>query len=111
VFSHNLYPVEYNGNSKAEVMENYPKYLREFIRHRLNNRVERLVEKQTRGRGGVRPGAGRPLGSKKSEESKTVRLKVPIAKWIKEHESDIEGIIAGKKKIVAISTLQKTVKN
>jgi hypothetical protein len=102
VFSHDLYPVEYSGDSKGEVIENYPKYLREFIRHRLNNRVEELVEKKTRGRGGARPGAGRPLGSKRTGETKTVRVTLPVARWVKEHETEIEGIIAGKKKIVAI---------
>jgi hypothetical protein len=102
VFSHDLYPVEYSGDSKEEVIANYPKYLREFIRHRLNDRVEELVEKKTKGRGGARPGAGRPSGSKRSEETKTIRVKVFVARWIKEHESDIEGVIAGEKKIVAI---------
>lgn len=100
IFSHHLYPVEYGGASKEEVIENYPKYLREFIKHRLNDKVENLVEKKTKGRGGLRPGAGRPRGSTKTEETKTVRLKIGIARWIKEHEKDIESVMAGEKRIV-----------
>jgi hypothetical protein len=52
IFSHPAYPVEYGGESAEEVIENYPKYLREFIHHRLNNRLHPIMEKQTNGRGG-----------------------------------------------------------
>lgn len=106
VFSHHLYPVEYGGESPEEVIENYPKYLREFIKHRLSDRVEPLVEKKTKGRGRVRAGAGRPKGSKHTEETKTVRLKVSVARWVKEHENDIEKVIAGEKRIVAAKNTQ-----
>ncbi len=99
IFSHPLYPVEYAGKKKEEVIQNYPKYLREFIKHRLNNQIEKLVEKKTKGRGGLRPGAGRPKGTKK-EPTKTIRLSLHMAQWIKQHESDIQEVMAGKKKIV-----------
>lgn len=46
VFEHPLYPVEYGGATKEDVVENYPKYLREFIKHRLDNRLEVNVEKK-----------------------------------------------------------------
>jgi hypothetical protein len=62
VFQHPLYPVEYGGKSRAEVVENYPKYLREFISHRLNNRLESGVEKKTKGRGGLKQNAGILVG-------------------------------------------------
>ncbi len=102
IFSHRLYPVECGGGSKKEVKENYPKYLREFIKHRLRKKVDRLVEKKTKGRGGLRPGAGRPPGSKKTQTTKTIRMKVYMAEWIKKHEDEIEGVIAGEKKIVSV---------
>ena len=80
IFSHPAYPVEYGGESAEEVIENYPKYLREFIRHRLNNRLHPVMEKQTKGRGGKRVGAGRPTGTKKAP-TKVVRLPKDIAEW------------------------------
>ena len=54
IFSHPSYPVEYGGNTPAEVVTNYPKYLREFIKQRLNNNLDPLTEKQNRGHGGKR---------------------------------------------------------
>ena len=86
VFEHSAYPVEYAGESKEEVIENYPKYLREFIRHRLNNRLHPLMEKETKGRGGKRVGAGRPKGTKKAP-TKVVRLPKDIADWIEKPSS------------------------
>jgi hypothetical protein len=86
IFEHRAYPVEYAGESKEEVIENYPKYLREFIRHRLNDRLHPLMEKETKGRGGKRMGAGRPKGTKKTP-TKVVRLPADIANWIQKPSS------------------------
>jgi hypothetical protein len=86
VFEHPSYPVEYAGKSKREVIKGYPEYLREFIRHRLNDRLHPLMEKETKGRGGKRPGAGRPKGTKKSQ-TKVVRLPKDIATWIEKPTS------------------------
>ena len=97
VFSHPLYPVEYAGRSKDDVIENYPKYLKEFITHRLDNRLESDVAKKTKGRGGLRPGAGRPKGTKKAPPTKVVRLEAQIADWVQEHEDDIYALIVGEK--------------
>ena len=99
IFSHPLYPVEYGGESKEEVIENYPKYLREFIKHRLDDRLDSLVEKETKGRGGKRPGAGRSRGTKKSF-TKVVRLNRSVANWISKHESEVLDFIAGEKILV-----------
>jgi hypothetical protein len=86
IFSHPAYPVEYAGDSKDEVIKNYPLYLREFIKERLNANLSPLTEKETKGRGGKREGAGRPVGTKK--ESKTrVYLPKDIATWIKQPEA------------------------
>ena len=81
VFSHPNYPVEYGGESAEEVIKNYPKYLREFIKQRLNANLNPLTEKRTKGHGGLRPGAGRPLGSKK-EPKLRVSLPEDVASWI-----------------------------
>jgi hypothetical protein len=83
IFRHAAYPdVEYAGDSPEEVVKNYPLYLREFIKQRLNNNISELVEKKTKGRGGMREGAGRPKGTKK-EPTERVSLPVDIAKWIR----------------------------
>ncbi len=82
IFSHKNYPdVECAGDSPEEVIKNYPKYLREFIKHRLNGNIWKSVEKKTKGRGGKREGAGRPKGTKKPP---TRRISLPndIADWI-----------------------------
>ncbi len=97
VFEHRLYPVEYGGKSKEDVIENYPKYLREFITHRLDNRLESKMEKKTKGRGGLRPRAGRPKGTKKALPTKVVRLEAQIADWVQTHEEDIYALIMGEK--------------
>jgi hypothetical protein len=84
VFSHQNYPVEYGGNSPKEVCRNYPKYLREFIKHRLEGRLSPVNEKETKGRGGYREGAGRPKGVTSALPTKQVRLPLDIAEWIKQ---------------------------
>ena len=85
VFSHKKYPeVEYGGDSLKEVTENYPKYLREFIKQRLNQNLTLRVEKKTIGKGGKRKGAGRPIGSRK-EPKKRVYLPRDVANWVQEH--------------------------
>lgn len=83
VFYHELYPVEYSGDTKEEVIQNYPLYLKEFIKHRLQNRLAPIMEKKTKGHGGKRIGAGRP---KKLEIEPKIRVYLPrdIAKWIKQ---------------------------
>ncbi len=92
IFSHRLYPVEYGGKSSEEVLKNYPKYLREFIKHRLDDRLAPVVQKMTKGRGGKRPRAGRPKGTKKAA-TMTVRLKKQVADWAKENESEIYNML------------------
>jgi hypothetical protein len=81
IFSHCMYPVEYGGDSPEEVIENYPLYLEEFIKHRLNDNLNPLTEKKTLGHGGKRSGAGRPMGTIK-EPTKRIVLPLDIATWI-----------------------------
>lgn len=89
IFSHPNYPVEYGGESSAEVIENYPKYLSEFIKHRLDNKLNPLTEKKTKGHGGKREGAGRPKGSLK-KPSQRVTLPSDLASWLKNNPDAIE---------------------
>ena len=87
VFKHSIYPdVEYAGDSPEEVIKNYPLYLREFIKQRLNDNIWPLVEKKTKGRGGKRDGAGRPKGTKK-ESKKRISLPTDIVKWFEKPEA------------------------
>ena len=86
VFEHPLYPVEYAGDSKEDVIKHYPDYLREFIHHRLDERLHPIMEEQTKGHGGKRAGAGRRRGAKK-ESTKIVRVPKDVAEWLKQPES------------------------
>jgi hypothetical protein len=86
IFSHKSYPVEYAGDTAKEVIKNYPLYLKEFIKERLSNNLSLATEKKTKGRGGLREGAGRPKGSKK-EPKKRVYLPKDIAEWISKPNS------------------------
>ena len=101
IFSNRLYPVEYGGRSSAEVIKNYPKYLREFIKHRLDDQLAPVVQKMTKGRGGKRIGAGRPKGSKRVNPTKTIRLDAELALWVKEHETELYSLISGEKILVS----------
>lgn len=82
VFSHPNYPVEYDGITREEVIKNYPKYLKDFIKYRLDDRLAPHKEKITKGHGGKREGAGRPKGSTK-EPKIAVYLPENLGKWIK----------------------------
>ena len=71
------------GRSKEEVIKRYPLYLEEFINERLNGNVASSVEKRTKGKGGKREGAGRPVDPNK-EQKVRVYLPLDIAAFIKE---------------------------
>lgn len=86
VFEHHAYPVSYAGDTVEEVIKNYPLYLKEFILHRLEERLDPLVEKKTKGRGGIRLGAGRPKGTIKAPTKRT-SLPCDIVDWLKEPSS------------------------
>ena len=81
IFEHSAYPVEYAGDSPEEVI-NYPLYLKEFIKERLKNNLDPVIEKATKGKGGYRPGSGRPKGSA-GMPTKQIRVPVDIADWLK----------------------------
>ena len=79
-FSHKLYQVECGGDSPKEVIKKYPLYLKEFIKERLAGNLNPLVEKKTKGKGGWRPGSGRPKGSV-GEPKKRIYIPEDIANW------------------------------
>ncbi len=54
VFESPLYSVGYASEQVEEVIKNYPLHLREFISERLNDHLNPLVEKETKGHGGAR---------------------------------------------------------
>jgi hypothetical protein len=89
VFKHRKYPVEYGGATRDEVLINFPKYLREFIKQRLNDNLNPLTEKKTKGHGGRRPGAGRPKGSVKDEKMR-INLPKDVVYWFKQDARAIE---------------------
>lgn len=89
IFSHVKYPVEYGGESAEEVIQNYPKYLSEFIKQRLNGNLSSHIEKKTKGHGGKREGAGRPRGTVK-EEKERITLPADLADWFKADPAAIE---------------------
>ena len=89
VFIHHAYPVEYSGDTKEEVMSNYPHYLYDFIEERLDDNLSPIVEKKTSGRGGKREGAGRPLGTKK-EPKERITLPEDLVFWFKNDPQAIE---------------------
>lgn len=54
VFEHPNYPVSCGEDTPQEVLDKYPLYLKEFIRHRLIQRLDPLVEATTKGRAGLK---------------------------------------------------------
>src|SRR5262245_33941185 len=82
VYSNPLYPVECEGKTPEEVIVKYSKYLEVFIEHRLKGKLDEINEKKTTGKGGARPGAGRPKGTLK-EPTTQIRVPLDIAKWLR----------------------------
>ncbi len=89
IFSHAKYPVEYGGESFKEVIKNYPKYLREFIKQRLNDNLNLLIENKTKGHGGKREGAGRPTGTIKENKAR-ISLPKDLVSWFKTDPEAVE---------------------
>ena len=91
VFEHPNYPVSCGEDTAEDVIAKYPLYLKEFIRYRLIDRLDPFMEAETRGRGGARPGAGRPKKKSKTV-TKSIRLSEPladVAKWLRKHPEAI----------------------
>ena len=91
IFESPQYPESCSGATREEVIKNYPLYIRQFIEQRQKGNLAPWIEKKTRGRGGCRAGAGRPKGST-TLPTKTIRLPVDIALWIKSNPKNLEQI-------------------
>lgn len=83
IFEHSAYPVGCEGASKEEVIKKYPLYLKEFISERLRDNLSPSVDQRTKGKGGKREGAGRPIDPHKEPK---VRIYLPedVANFLKE---------------------------
>lgn len=83
VFEHKNYPaIVYAADTPKEVIQKYPLAIRVFIKERLEGNLNPITEKETKGRGGKRVGAGRPRGTKK-EPTTQIRVPLDIAEWLK----------------------------
>jgi hypothetical protein len=89
VFENEAYPaVRAAGGSVEEVIEIYPLYLKDYLEEELKGNVSPLAKSTfSGGRGGSRPGAGRPKGSKRSESSTIIRLPLYVVDWLKTPEN------------------------
>jgi hypothetical protein len=80
LFEHPAYPmVYYSDPDPAVVTERYKLVLKEFLQDRLKGQVAEATEAITSGRGGARPGAGRPKNSKQAEPTVQVRINATLA--------------------------------
>jgi len=81
VFEHPLYPrVMHADPDIEETIQGYLRALHGFIEDRLHGHLSDTAERVTSGRGGKRPGAGRP---KKPVSTVAIRLPNDIANWLK----------------------------
>jgi hypothetical protein len=94
VFEHDAYPTLMHADQDPdEVVKGYKRALHRFIGYRMRGRVAESVERITSGRGGYRPGAGRPKGSTKGR-TKRISLPDDVATWLKEDPAHIEKVRA-----------------
>jgi hypothetical protein len=97
VFEHPAYPMVMHADpDPEETRKGYLRALSGFVEERLQGTVAEDVERITSGRGGSRPGAGRPVGTKKAAK---VRMMVPvdIAAWLQEpqHVDQVRRLMEG----------------
>jgi hypothetical protein len=91
IYSNPLYPIECEGQNAEEVVKKYPQYLEVFISHRMDGTLDSLNEKKTKGKGGYRPGSGRPKGSVK-ELKKRIYIPADIADWFEHYPNACQDI-------------------
>jgi hypothetical protein len=92
VFEHPAYPrVMHADPDKQEAVNGYVRALRTFIEYRMAGKVTDAVERSTRGRGGMRPGAGRPKGTVKNP-TLLIRLPVDVATWLKADPANLDTV-------------------
>ncbi|MEB3245994.1 MAG: hypothetical protein VKJ06_08440 [Vampirovibrionales bacterium] len=84
VFEHPAYPESASGNTPEATIEAYQQVLAQWLQQRMAGRLAPYVEAKatgTAGRGGARPGAGRPRGTHKIL-TRTVRVPAELAHWL-----------------------------
>lgn len=82
VASHPEYAsIDAPGDTVEEAIQTFHRLLCQFLQERINNNLAPHVERMTSGRGGKRPGSGRP----KSSPTTTIRLPSEIANWLKDN--------------------------
>ena len=86
LFQHPAYDLEAEGETSDDCMATYKRWLHTFIKERLKNNLAPNVEAKSSGRGGKRDGAGRPIGTKKTDK---MRIYVPqeLAFWLKDEKN------------------------
>lgn len=88
VFEHAAYPMVMHGDRTVEAtLAGYHRALRHFVEARLAGEVAPSVERITSGRGGVRPGAGRPVGTRRAAAKKSVHVLSELADRLKGNEA------------------------
>jgi len=86
VFEHDSYPrVMHADPDIEETKAGYLRAITGFIEDRLNGMISESAERVTKGRGGHRPGSGRPKGTKKPK-TKRVTLPLEVADWLEEDD-------------------------
>jgi hypothetical protein len=95
IFEHAAYPVvDYAADTLEETIQGYQRILKEWIVDRLAGNVADVAERITSGRGGARPGSGRPKGTVKNPTA-VVRLPLKVAQWLKDpaHLAQVEKLM------------------
>lgn len=88
VFEHAAYPMVMAADADRDrVIELYRLALQEFIAERLRGNVADFVESLTSGRGGARPGAGRPKNKAEKVRRYIPSTIVDIVEWLEDEEN------------------------
>ncbi|MBK8190933.1 MAG: hypothetical protein IPK79_10845 [Vampirovibrionales bacterium] len=91
---HPAYPMVMHADPDPEkALTGYFRALRQFVKYRLAGEIADTTEQATSGRGGAREGAGRP----RKNETKTVRLPVDMADWLRDqkHQDQVRRLMQG----------------
>ncbi len=93
LFEHPFYPwVMHADPSCDETIAGYHRALKGFIEDRINGGVAPETDRSTLGRGGARPGAGRP---RKLIKSRRTYIPEDIAQWLENpaHQEQVRRMI------------------
>lgn len=82
-----LYDFEAFGDTPTDCIKTYVNWLEEFIAERMKGNLAPDIERNSPGRGGKRPGAGRPKGTSKTEDTIVIRMPKRIGDWVKSNKN------------------------